>query len=160
MNKLVSIILILLGAMQLIDAQTNEEKNLIIKQIQQKDRKLETFITKGMTDSTANMFSPNCHFAPEYAGIIEGRDEVRAFYAREKKGGKKFVGYSLKAIEHKVYDDVVLEVGTNSIKYSVGANPKVYTAQYNYMLVWKQSKSGKFQIRAAIWNQPKNPCSQ
>jgi hypothetical protein len=39
-------------------------------------------------------------------------------------------------------------------------NKKLYITEYNYMLVWKQSKNGPYQIRAAMWNLKKNPCAQ
>jgi hypothetical protein len=160
MNKAVLTLMMLLGTIQLVAAQTDEEKALITKQVQLNDRKLETFIEKGMTDSIANQFSPNCHLVTEFGSIMESRDKVKDFYLSEKKAGKKFVEYSLTATEHKVYSEVVLEVGTNTVKYSIGTDKKLYTTQYNYMLVWKQSKSGNFQIRAAMWNLPKNPCIQ
>ncbi len=160
MKKIIIGLSVLLGSMQLLVAQTSEEKDQIIKQIQEKDRKLETFIKQGKTDSIAALFSPNCHLAGEYGDLIESREKVKEYYSKEKSSGKKISSYSLTAEEHKVYDDVVLEIGTNTVKYTIGADKKLYITEYNYMLVWKQSKNGPYQIRAAMWNLKKNPCAQ
>jgi hypothetical protein len=159
MRKSALIVLVFMGAMQFVCAQNKEEKDIIVKQIQKNDRKLETFFEKGMTDSIAGIFSPNCHMASEYGVMLESRDKVKDFYFSEKKAGKKIIDYTLAALEHKIYDDIVLEVGTNTVKYSIGTDKRLYTTEYNYMLVWKRAKDGSYQIRAAMWNLTKNPCS-
>jgi hypothetical protein len=160
MKKSILSLFILMVVVQLLSAQNKAEKELIVKQVQENDRKLETFFKKGMTDSIAGLFSSNCHLATEFGAMVESRDKVKDLYLNDKKTGKKFTDYVLDASEHKVYEDVVLEVGTNTVKYSIGADKRLFTTQYNYMLVWKKSKSGNYQIRAAMWNLTKNPCTQ
>jgi len=146
--------------MSYLFAQSKEEKELYVKQVQNIDRKMESFIKKGMIDSVAGLFSPNCHMAGEYGTIVEDREKVQEIFNTDKKAGKKYTEYTLNAFEHKVYDDIVLEIGTNTVRYSIGMDKRLYTTEYNYMLVWKRSKEGKYQIRAAMWNLTKNPCAQ
>jgi hypothetical protein len=160
MKKSGLLIFLIFGLLAGVFAQTDDEKKLLINKIQINDDKLELFIKKGMTDSIAELFSPNCHFANEFGTILESRESVKNFYVNDKKSGRKYIDYSLDVIEHKVYDEVILEVGTNTVKYSIGADKRLYTTQYNYMLVWKKSKNDDFQIRAAMWNLIKNPCAQ
>jgi ketosteroid isomerase-like protein len=152
--------LLLIGFAISLSAQNKQEKELIIKQIQDGDRKFESFMKKGMTDSIANMFSSKCKVATEFGAMIEDREAVGSYFINEKKAGRKYSDYSLKSIDQKVYGDVVVEMGTNVIKYSMGADKRLYTSEYNYMLVWKKSKNGPYQIKAAMWNLVKNPCAQ
>jgi hypothetical protein len=141
-------------------AQTKAEKEQIIKVIQGADRKFESFVKKGMTDSIAGLFSPNCTLAGEFGTLIEDREKVAGYYADEKKAGRKYTEFMLKPVDQKIYDDIVLEMGTNTVKYTIGADKRLYTAEYNYLLIWKRSKNGPYQIRAAMWNLSKNPCAQ
>ena len=139
-------------------SQNKEEKKLIIETIKVQDEKLTGFIKNLQVDSIVEMFSPNCHLAREFNEIIEGRDNVRALYNKDLKSGMKIVSCKFEVIEHKVYDDLVLEIGTNIIEYSKGPNKILYRDNYNYMFIWKKSKEGKYRIRSAFWNSIKNPC--
>lgn len=156
MNFLVTAIL----AMLVLSAygQKKEEKKLIVETILENDSRLEEFFMQSKADSIAGMFSPNSHLIVEYEGLIEKREEIEKHYQGAFKSGIKYTEFKLEAEEHKVYDDLVLEIGKNQIKYTIGKEGKVLSQRYNYMLVWKKSKTGNFQIRAATWNPLENPC--
>ncbi len=138
-------------------AQNKEEKKLIIETIEQQDQKFTTFYKNSQADSLAGLFSPNCHVAREFNNIVEGRENVLAMYNKDFKDGMKIVSCSFKVLEHKVYDDLVLEIGTNTIEYTKGPDKILFKDSYNYMFVWKKSKEGKYQIRSAMWNSMKKP---
>ncbi len=140
-------------------AQNKEEKKLIIATIERQDQKLATFYKNSQADSIAELFSPNCHFVREFGNIEEGRENVLALYNKDFKAGVKYVSCKFDVVEHKVYDDLVLEIGVNTIEYTKGPDKALYRNSYNYMFVWKKSKEDKYQIRSAIWNSPKNPCN-
>jgi ketosteroid isomerase-like protein len=160
MKKIILTGVFILTGISFLNAQKKEQKDLIISQIQNNDRRLEVFMEKGTTDSIVAMFSPNCHLVNEFGTIVENKDKVKDYYTGEKKAGKKLIDYTLKPTDQKVYDDIVLEIGTNTVKYSIGAEKRLFVTEYNYMLVWKKSKSGSYQIRAAMWNLTKDPCAQ
>lgn len=140
-------------------AQNKEERSLIIETINTQDQKFIAFYKNSQADSLAGLFSPNCHVAREFGTIIEGRENVQSLYKNDFKSGIKVVDFSFNVLEQKVYDDLVLEIGTNNIAYTKGPNKILYKETYNYMFVWKKSKSGNYQIRSAIWNSTKNPCN-
>ena len=140
-------------------AQNKEEKKLIIDQVQMNGKKLSGFMKASLADSVANTFSPNCHYVPEFGGVFESRDKVGELIKKEFEKGKRISRYELEAIQYKVYDDIVLEVGKNRVQYTNLPDKKLIVTEYNYMFVWKKSKSGKYQIRAAIWNLPESPCN-
>lgn len=139
-------------------AQNKEERELIEKTILENDNRLEEFFKLSNVDSIVGMFSPNSHFMPEYQKILEKRDAIEEYFTKHFKSGIKYSEFKLKAEEHKVYDDLVLEVGENIVKYTKGSEGKQNTEKYNYMLIWKRSKKGKYQIRAAMWNSVEKPC--
>lgn len=141
-----------------IFAQNKEEKKLIIATIVQQNQKFVTFYKNSQVDSLASLFSPNCHVAREFSDIIEGRENVLAMYNKDFKSGVKISSCKFEVLEQKVYDDLVLEIGTNTIEYTKGPDKILYRESFNYMFVWKKSKEGKYQIRSAIWNSMKNPC--
>ncbi len=140
-------------------AQSKDEKAIIIKDIQEKDKQLELFFQDGLVDSIVKLFSPNCHYIPEYRKIIEGRDEVAKSFSSEFKTGLKIIDMKLNPIEHKVYGDIVLELGTCNIKYTTKSNPSPESKKFNYLINWKASKKGNYRIRAAMWNSVKTPCN-
>ena len=140
------------------DIEDNKDnKELIIKSIQSKDKQLVTFIEKKLTDSIAKMFSPNSHLMPEYGDIIESRDAISKFFNSLFKSGLKVTSFKLNPIEHRVYSDIVLEIGTVEVKYSTSSNPAEVKEKYNYLINWKASKKDNYRIRVATWNSLK-PC--
>lgn len=149
---------LLLLAFLSVFAQNKEEKKIIYSRIELKRTLLESYFENAVTDSIAAMFTPNCHLAMEFGEIIESREKVRKYYKSDFKSGKKISSYKLKVKEVKVYDDIVVELGTNSIEYAILPDKKLYREKYNYMFVWKRSKKDKYRLRAAIWNSSENPC--
>jgi ketosteroid isomerase-like protein len=141
-----------------LSAQNKEERKMIVAAVMENDRKLEEFFKASNADSIAELFSPNCNLIAEYSKQIEKREEVAAFYKQVFKSGISYADFELEAEEHKVYDDLVLEFGVNTIKFSKGGGKTTTTEKLNYMLVWKKSKTGTYQIRAAMWNSVRNPC--
>ena len=139
-------------------SQSKEEKKIIIETIVENDTKLAEFFKSGRFDSIAGMFSPNSQLIVEHRSILEKRENIEEYYQTLFKSGVTFTKFSLQAIEHKVYNDLVLELGVNQIKYSEGNTGEFQSEKLNYMLVWKRSKTGKYQIRAAMWNSIENPC--
>lgn len=138
--------------------QSKEEKKLIIETIIENDRKLEDFFQKGRADSIAGMFSQNSHLIAEYQNLVEKREEIEKHFNKLFKSGKAYSTFKLEAEEHKVYDDLVLEIGENMVKYTMDDESKTHSEKLNYILIWKKSKSGKYQIRAAMWNLTEDPC--
>lgn len=139
-------------------AQNKEEKKLIIEQVKIQDQKLSEFMESSLIDSVVSLFSPNCHYAPEFGGIYESREKVNEALKKDFKNGKKIKYYKLEPIEYKVYGDLILEVGVNKIEYGLPTDKALYVEEYNYMFVWKKSKKDNFRIRSAMWNSPTNPC--
>ncbi len=152
---LISVVFLLSHVMLL--AQNKEEKELIIKTIQANDKQIELFIMQNMTDSITKMFSPNCHFMPEYGELVEEKDAVSKYLSASFKSGVKIKYFKFNPIERKVYGDIVLEIGTFDIKYTLPSNPTEVKAKYNYLINWKASKKGKYRIRVATWNSLKKP---
>ena len=142
-----------------ISAQNKQEKEMILAHIQQMDQKMVSFYKSSQADSLASLFSPNCHVAREFSPIIEGRENVQGMYNKDFIGGIKITSCRFDVQEQKIYDDLVLEIGINTIEYTKGPNKILFRDSYNYMFVWKKSKSGKYQIRSAFWNSAKNPCN-
>jgi hypothetical protein len=138
-------------------AQQKEEKELIIKSIREKESNLEVFILKGMTDSIAKIFSPNSHYMPEYGEIGEGRDEVLKWLNSVFRKGLTIKEFKMDPIEQRVYDDIILELGTFTVKYASNAGSSVVTRKYNYLINWKASKKKNYRIRAVTWNSIKAP---
>jgi ketosteroid isomerase-like protein len=155
-NLLVSLLCIFCAVS--VFAQNKEEKKLIIETILKNDSRVEEFFKLGKADSIAEIFSPNSHLMAEFEKLIEKRESIEKHYAALFKSGVKYSEFKLEAEEHKVYDDLVLEIGENNVKYTKGSDSKVISGKYNYMLVWKKSKSGRYQIRAAMWNSIEDPC--
>lgn len=139
-------------------AQSKEEKKLIIETILSNGNKLEVFFEEGKADSIAGMFSPNSHLIVENHKIQEKREEIENHFIKLFKSGIDYSDFEFEAEEHKVYDDLVLEIGENIVKYTQGRDSKPISKKYNYMLVWKKSKGGKYQIRAATWSSIEDPC--
>jgi len=141
----------------MLHAQNKEEKQLIVKEIQSKDKKLESFVLQNLADSIAQLFTPNCHLMPEFGEIIEGRDEVDKYLTSSMKSGVKISSFKLNPLELKVYGDLVLEIGTFEMKYTASSGATESKARYNYQITWKTSKKGNYRIRFATWNSPKAP---
>jgi ketosteroid isomerase-like protein len=158
MNKRLSLAISFLAIAVSVFSQTKEEKALIVESIKGLDQKLAMFYKTSQPDSIVNLFSPNCHYAREFNQIVEGRENVLAIYNKDFKSGMKVVSCKFNVIEHKVYDDLVMEIGTQTLEYSIGPDKRLHKDEFNYMLIWKKSKDGKYQIRSAFWNSIKNPC--
>lgn len=139
--------------------EKEKEEQIIKEKVIANSKKLENFYKKSMADSVAGLFSSNCHIIREYGEIIESRDLVEDTFKKEFKSDKVISGCKFEPLEIKVYDEIVLEIGVNTISYSRPPDKKLYVEKYNYMFVWKESKSGKYQIRSAMWNLPKKPGS-
>lgn len=139
-------------------SQNKEERKMITDTILENDSRLEEFFRQSRADSIAGMFSPNSHLLAEYHEIVEKREMIEKYYKDFFKSGVTYKEFKLEAEEHKVYDDLVLEIGENSVKYTKDDDGKVYSEKYNYMLVWKKSKEGNYHIRTAMWNSTGNPC--
>ena len=139
-------------------AQNKEEKKIIRDQIQENHKLLEEYFKNSNADSIAGLFSPNCHFAMEFQEMIESREDVLSHFKNDFKSGTKVSGSNLEPEEIKIYDDIVLEMGIHTLEYTKLPDKKLHISKYNYMFVWKKSKSGRYHIRAAIWNSKKNPC--
>ena len=106
MKKIVLLLVVLFYGFSLTHAQKKGDKEMIIQQIQANDRKFETFMEKGMADSIAAMFSPNCQLADEFGVLVEDKAKVKDYFVGEKKAGKKYMDYTLKPNEQKVYGAV------------------------------------------------------
>ena len=158
MKKRIFLVFSLLTVAVALFSQNSEEKAVIIQTIKEQDQKLAAFYKKSQSDSIAEMFSPNCHIAREFSEIVEGRENVLALYKKDFKDGMKVVSCKFNVLEHKVYDEIVMEIGTHTLEYTQGPDKKLYRKEYNYLLIWKKSKEGKYQIRSAFWNSMKNPC--
>lgn len=152
MKKTILIAVAFLFSHVILLAQDKPDKELIIKEIQAKDKKLAKFIQQSLGDSIAKLFSPNCHFIPEYGKIFEGREQVLDFFTSQFKSGVKVSDIKMNPLEHRVYDEIILELGTVDIKFTSSSDQKVVKKQYNYLINWKVSKKGKYRIRAATWN--------
>ena len=159
MNKHVFIAILLSATTLYMSAQNKQEKAAILSAIDIKRDALENFYKDELGDSIAAMFSPNCHLVTEFSEIIESQEDVARFYKDEYKSGKRISAFKLKPLEKKVYDDIVLEIGTNKIEYTMLPDKKLHIKEMNYMFVWKKSKKkGYYHLRAAMWNLPEDPC--
>lgn len=139
-------------------AQNKEERKIIRDQIEVNHKLLEEYFKKSNADSLAGMFSPNCHFIMEYQEMVESREDVLSYFKEDFGSGKKVSGFTLDSDEIKIYDDIVLEMGLQTIEYTQLPDKKLHISKYNYMFVWKKSKSDRYRLRAAMWNSAKNPC--
>ena len=157
MRNLYITAILILSALS-VAAQSKEEKKIILETIQNNGNRLAKFFTEGNADSIAGMFSPNSHLIAENHKMNEKREEIVKYYTALFKSGISYSSFEFEAEELKVYDDLVLEIGENLVKYKKGKDTKTSSKTYNYMLVWKKSKGGKYQIRAAMWNSVEDPC--
>jgi ketosteroid isomerase-like protein len=139
-----------------VSGQNKEERKLIGQQITELSQRFSEFFIARNADSLAAFFSPNCHFMMEFEPLIESREEVNGYFKNYFKGDIRFTEHKLIPEEIKVYGEICLEMGSNRLKYTKGGVSKTLT--YNYIFVWKESKSGKYQLRSAMWNLPENPC--
>ena len=139
-------------------AQNKEERKIIRDQIDANHKLLEEYFKKSNADSLAGMFSPNCHFAMEFQAMAESREEVLNYFKKDFGSGKKVSGFKIEPDEIKIYDDIVLEMGVQTFEYTQLPDKKLNVSKYNYMFVWKKSKSDRYHLRAAMWNSGKNPC--
>ena len=103
-------------------------------------------------------FRCHCSGAWEFEEMVESRENVLDYFKDDFGSGKKVSGFSLDPDEIKIYDDIVLEMGVHTLEYTQLPDKKLHVRKYNYMFVWKKSKSGRYRLRAAIWNSEKNPC--
>lgn len=158
MKKNLSVSLLWILCAISVFSQSKEEKKIIIETIIENDNKLEGFFKQGKADSIAALFSPNSHLIVEYKNALEKREVINEYYNKLFKSGIDYSEFALEAVEYKVYDELVLEIGQNKVKYSKVSDGKAYSKKYNYILVWKKSRDGKYQIRAAMWNSAENPC--
>ena len=139
-------------------AQNKEERKIIRGQIEENHKLLEEYFKTSNADSLAGMFSPNCHMAMEFEKMVESREDVLEYFKDDFSSGKKISGFNLEADEIKIYDDIVLEMGVQTLEYTQLPDKKLNIRKYNYMFIWKRSKSGIYRLRAAMWNSEKNPC--
>ncbi len=158
MKKLVLLSIALFFGFFILFAQQTDEKELILKKVQDKGKQLQLFFQQGEIDSIAQIFSPNCHVIPEYGEIVEGREAVTKFFSIKFKSGLKITDIKMDPVEQRVYNDIVIELGTCTVKYSTKANPAPITGKFNYLLNWKASKKENYRIRAVSWNSIQFPC--
>jgi regulator of RNase E activity RraB len=133
------------------------EKNLIEKQILENDNKLVAFYKQAKVDSLINMYSTNCYYIMEYKVRIDGRDELEKKLTSDFKAGFKILEMALLPDDHKVYGDMVLEVGVLTIKYISPSTKEIFNEKNNYLILWKKSTDNKFRIRSEMRNLIENP---
>jgi ketosteroid isomerase-like protein len=156
-RKILFFSILLFGGINL-QAQKKDNKLKIEQQIQDNDKKLALFYKKAMADSIAEMYSPNCYYIRDFSERLDNKDDVKKKLSTEFKAGLKVLDFSLAPDDHKIYGDVVLEVGILTMKYVDPKTKSTLTEKYNYSILWKESSDKKFRIRSEMWGLISNPC--
>lgn len=128
------------------------------KKVKANSKKLEVFYEKAMIDSILSLYSNNCYYAHEYMTRLENKDALKKKLKSDFKAGYKIIDLSFSPDDLKTYDDVVLEIGSLTIKYVDKISKATLTKKYNYNILWKESSDKKFRIRSEIWSPIENPC--
>ena len=152
MKKNILILPLLLVGVISVHAQKKEEKKLIVETIEQNDQKLKIFWERSMVDSLVDLYTSNSYYIPEYGEMLDSKENIEKKLKAEFKGGLKVLQYNMVPTDHKVYDDLVIEVGVRTIKYTTGENKVPVTEKYNYQIIWKKTSGGKYKIRSEMWN--------
>lgn len=148
---------ILLLTLSPVFAQKKSEKKAILKQLETSHKLMEIYCQEGLADSLVMLFSPNCHLSMENQPLVESREGVGEYFKNDFLEGKKITTFSFTPEETKIYDEVILELGSCQLEYTRPIAKKLYCTSLNYMFVWKKGKDDKYRIRAAMWNSPKVP---
>jgi nuclear transport factor 2 (NTF2) superfamily protein len=151
--------LTLMGFSEKKDKKGDDEKALIAR-IDTRHDQFQSFFLQTDADSISNVFSSKCYFSRPNQDILQSREEVAKYLKAEFSKEKKYRTYELRPVYRKVYDDLILEAGTSFEQFSIGAEKRLYTEEYNYMFVWKLTKKGNLKIRSAFWNTRVNPCPE
>jgi hypothetical protein len=139
-------------------AQKKEEKEQIKETIEANNKKLESFFENSIVDSIADYFSPNCKMAMEFDEMVESREDVAKYLKNDFLKTRQIKSFKLEPEETKIYDDIVMEIGSNHFEYTRPPETKVYTTTFNYIFIWKKAKDDRYRLRAALWNSSKFPC--
>jgi hypothetical protein len=156
-RKILFFAVFFLGAFN-IHAQKKDNKLKIEQQVQANDKKLALFYKKAMVDSIAEMYTTNCFYIRDFTERLSTNDDVKKKLSSDFKAGLKVIDFLLAADEHKIYGDVVLEVGILTIKFIDPITKATLTDKYNYTILWKESSDKKFRIRSETWSYIENPC--
>ena len=110
------------------------------------------FWEKSMVDSITDLYTSNCYYIPEFGEMLDSREAVNKKLKIDFKSGLKVLQFTQVPSDHKVYDDLVIEVGVRTIKYSAKTGQAPVTEKYNYQIIWKKTSKGEYKIRSEIWN--------
>jgi uncharacterized protein (TIGR02246 family) len=111
-------------------------------------RVMEAF-KAGDAAAIAGMYTENAKMLPPDATEVAGRDAIQQFWQGWLDDGLK--NLTLEAIDVEADGDLAYEVGNFSIE-APAENDVMATATGNYLVVWKRTSGGDWQLHVDTWN--------
>jgi uncharacterized protein (TIGR02246 family) len=141
-----SIVLTIVGVIGLTMPAAAED---VREAIDQTNARMVEAFKAGDAAAIAGMYTEDAKMLPPDATEVAGRDAIQQFWQGWLDDGLK--NLTLEASDVEADGDLAYEVGKFSIQ-APAANDAMTTATGNYLVVWKRSSGGDWQLHVDTWN--------
>lgn len=126
-----------------------EKVALARRAVETANTKFRDAVRLGKAADIAALYSDNAFLLPPHQDMINGRDNIEAFWRMGLEMGLKDA--VLTSAEVEVHEGRIREIGTYNLKIW----PEGKTAWEDagkYLVIWRKTADGSLQLEADIWN--------
>jgi uncharacterized protein (TIGR02246 family) len=124
--------------------------------IQQYNDKMEQAILQNEFETLYAMYADDAISLPSYAPILRGKEEIRESMQRDIERGTKVTKVEFNTTEVRQEGDVVIEVGTYDMSFTMKDSDQSIDDTGKYITVWEKD-GNDWKVAMEMWNTDKNP---
>jgi len=128
--------------------------------IEMMNKEMAKAMISGDTEKSMAFYASDVISMPNYDKMISGIEAMIQSNEQMKKSGWKVVDFKPVTLSVKKYGNMVTEIGTYDIAFSVEGQTNNVTDKGKYLTQWEIQKDGKMKIKVEIWNTDKFPVTE
>ena len=125
--------------------------------IEKMNKAMSESMVSGDYNSTLDMNAPDVISMPNYAPMIQGIEAIKKSNEEMSMSGMKVSAFNLNIKDIWSEGDMYIEIGTYTMDFTIGDNPKPMNDKGKYLTVWEKDAKGELKVKASIWNTDINP---
>jgi len=118
---------------------------------------MEKAMLAGDLDTILSYYLDDAISLPEYAPIIEGKDELRRHHEDMAKSGVEITSFESVPVKVWKAGDTVIEVGTYQVSMAMPGAPMPIHDEGKYVTMYQRQKGGSLKVKLETWNTDLNP---
>jgi uncharacterized protein (TIGR02246 family) len=118
---------------------------------------MEKAMLAGDLDTILSYYLDDAISLPEYAPMIEGKDELRRHHEDMARSGMEITSFESAPVKVWKAGDTVIEVGTYEVSMAMPGAPIPIHDEGKYLTIYQRQKGGALKVKLETWNTDLNP---